>query len=314
MTWLNWRLHRNDAIAGVILFAGLIGTMWFGMRTIETDWDALTRAGCLHTNTSQSCQQMMTEFWQTQFNWDRQTGLLHAVPIAIGAMVAIPTLFEFERGTLRLAWTQGLARPQWLISRLGFVFGITVAVAIIWAVVAAEWRERVMRVEPESFGTQAFILSPVVLIAYCVFATALALSIGSIIRKAIPAIVLMGILFVGMQALMTTELRENLQTPVEETGNIGAFSDQANAGWQVDWAWLDAGGDRVPIDTVYMTCSTPNETAFQECVNDYGFQQWVAYQPAERFRQFQLIEAAIYLGLSAALVGLFSWRVLRRPA
>ncbi|MCC6943220.1 MAG: hypothetical protein IT335_01510 [Thermomicrobiales bacterium] len=317
MTWLTWRLHRNEVIAGLLLFVGFLAVVGYGVRGVQESWQAVVSGGCTGSQMPADCTRLLTEHHQLQFDWNRLSALLHAIPIVIAAIVALPTLFELERGTVRLAWTQSVTRRSWIIWRLAFALVVTLVVSAVWAVAAAEWREHIFGTRSESFSLQAYALSPVVLIAYGVFALALVLAIGGTIRKAIPAIVLMALLFAGAQFLMATEIRERFAAPVEEISTERERNNESAYGWQIDWSWIDGEGARLTWDEVYEICPIRQSTTEEQrlsCMDENEIRSHVDYHPTERFMRFQITEAVLYLAVSAALLGYFAWRLLRRPA
>jgi hypothetical protein len=72
----------------------------------------------------------------------------------------------------------------------------------------------------------------------------------------------------------------------------------------VGQAMLDPAGHDLHVGLGALHCSQPADCAHYRIATDY--------QPRDRFWTFQLIEAGIYVALSALLLGLTYWRVVRR--
>ena len=55
MSWLHWRLHRTEAAIGLLLFAGLIATMFYGMWSIDAARESALDAGCFGSGSDPLC-------------------------------------------------------------------------------------------------------------------------------------------------------------------------------------------------------------------------------------------------------------------
>ncbi len=318
MTWLTWRLHRTEAAIGILLFTGLILTMVFGMRSVDTAYDAARDGGCFGSSQSPLCGEKLDNYFNRASTWDTLTALLHGIPIAIAALVAIPTLHELERGTHRLAWTQSVSRRRWSLSRIGFALGIATLVAVIWAFWAERWREDVLRIDGTSFGLNAFPLFPAVLIGYILFAVALVLAAAVVVRRLVPALSLLAVGFAGMRIFTSLVLRERYRSPIEAT-SVDGFNARYDNSWFIDESWLNRAGERISWNQVDQTCflgtsGQHSDTAYQQCLTDNGLRYFRAFHPIDRFYQFQVIETALYLGLAAGLLAFAYWWLTRRSA
>ena len=322
MTWLTWRLHRAEAAIGVLLFVGLLATMYLAIQNVDAAYEAARQEGCFERGESILCSERLTDYYARASDWRNLTTLLHGVPLAAAALLAIPTLQELERGTHRLAWTQSISRRRWTLTRIGFVAGVAALVAAVWAVRAAGWRATILRHEEPHFGRNAFELWPAVLIGYGLFAVALALAAAVVVRRLIPVLALLIVGFIGTRVVTTFVLRERYRDPIEETvagaGDPGPYTTDERR-WVVDESWLTRTGERISWEEVNRLCASSAdaqnpETAYPQCLTDNGLQYYRAYHPTDRFDQFQAIETAIYLGLAAALLAFAYWWLTRRPA
>jgi len=327
MTWLTWRLHRTEAAIGIPLFVGLIVIMLLAIQSVDSAYDAARAGGCLSNGQdffSQDllCGEREAAYFNLSSRWSTLTTLLHGVPLAVAALLAIPTLQELERGTHRLAWTQSISRRRWSVSRLGFAAGIATLVAVVWAATANVWRSSISRGEEDTFAQNAFELSPAVLFGYALFAVALALAAAVVVRRLIPVLALLAVGFIGARILTTFVLRPRFRTPIEETvpanslnGPFTSFDDR----WVIDETWLSSTGERLSWEYVTRLCSPTTDAVdfdnyYQQCQVDNGLQFFRAYHPTDRVGQFQLIEMALYLGLAAGLFAFAFWWLTRRPA
>jgi hypothetical protein len=134
----------------------------------------------------------------------------------------------------------------------------------------------------------------VVLCGQSLFALALGVAAGAVLRRAVPAMVLTLVVFTCATALMATSVRPCFLPPLETNPNDVAFHDvtfqHAPAGaWLLDPPQISSGS------------AAPNTTPCGTTRSDY----W--YQPASRLWLFQGIETGIYLALAAPLFGLALW-------
>lgn len=322
MTWLTWRLHRTEAAIGAALFAALIAIMLLAIRTVDSAYDAARGAGTVDDELGLLFDEYSADYFNLLSRWSTLTTLLHGVPLALAALLAIPTLQELERGTHRLAWTQSISRRRWSLTRTGFVVGVAALVTAVWAVIAMIWRGSILRGDEGTFAQDAFELSPAVLFGYGLFAVALGLAAAVVVRRVVPTLAVLAVGFIGARIFTTFVLRERYRNPVEDTvpaaddvGQFTAFEDR----WIVDETWLTAAGERLSWERVYRLCLAgdvqPNgEDTYRQCLVDNGLQYYRAYQPTDRFAQFQLIETALYLGLAAGLLAFAYWWLTRRAA
>ncbi len=322
MTWLTWRLHRSEAALGLVLFSALIAIIFLATGAVDTANNAALDGNCFENGEDQLCGQLVNDYFTQISRWGNLSTLLHGVPLAAAALIIIPTLHEFERGTHRLAWTQSISRRRWALSRFGFAAAIGVAITVVWAFVAAHWRSSLMNGAGQNFGQDYFELSPIVLFGYGLFAIALGLAAAVLVRRLIPTLALLGVGFIGTRIFTTFELRERYRAPITEI--VPAASDAGPYTWYPDrWildeSWLTRSGARISWEDVNQLClpqsdAQNTEEFYRKCLIDNGLQYFRSYHPNDRFMQFQLIETAIYLGLAAALFAGTYWWLTRRPA
>lgn len=116
--------------------------------------------------------------------------LVPYLPLAIGVVWAAPTLArEFESGTAAWAWSMGIPRRRWLVTRItpmmvgAFVAGTALAAIVL--VTQASWSANMTtdRITPALLAA-----TPPATIAFCLFAVALGTAAASWTAKLVPAI------------------------------------------------------------------------------------------------------------------------------
>src|SRR3984957_19429138 len=114
--------------------------------------------------------------------------LVLVVPLLIGMFWGAPLVSrEFESGTFRLAWTQGVTRTRWLALKLALGALVSMAVAGLLGLMATWWSSRLDQVNAAPFDTLRFGVRDVVPIGYAVFAFVLGATAGLVFRRVLPA-------------------------------------------------------------------------------------------------------------------------------
>jgi hypothetical protein len=316
MLWVGWRQQRTEALivaTVVALLAALLIPTGIHMANVY-DHDGV--AACI-TSESESCDTVMMVFQDrfhgltSLFNW------LQLLPAMLGALLAAPLVLELEQRTYRLAWTQSVTRRRWLAIKLALLGGGAIAAAGLLTVLFSWWRGPLDELEGR-FSENAFSFEGVVPYAYMLFAAALALAAGVVVRRAAPAFAIALIGFLAARVVVTNSLRPHFMDPVVKLLSkppSGSLHD----------AWVLSGPSLVdrhgnpPSRALVDQCLGPGphvaghaQQVPVECLTKLGLVTRVEYHPESRFWTFQWIEAGLYVGVSAALVAFAAWWILKR--
>ena len=140
------------------------------------------------------------------------------VPALLGVFWGAPLVAnELETGTYRLAWTQSVTRKRWLVEKLGLVGLWSVAVAGLLSLIVTWWYSPLDRVNANQFSSATFGMRDIAPIGYAVFAFALGLTVGVLIRRTLPAMGSTLVAFVAVRLAVTYWVRPHLVTPVRIT-------------------------------------------------------------------------------------------------
>jgi hypothetical protein len=241
---------------------------------------------------------------------------LNLIPPLLAILVGAPLVArELEQGTQRLAWTQCVTRFTWLAVKLALVLGGALIVSALLTALLTWWRGPFDHLDGR-FGSNGFDFEGTVPLAYMLFALALAIVAGAIIRRSIPAMVATLAVFLAARLPIEFALRPNYQTPVTVTQSpLATTNPISRADWVINQGFVDAHGHAVSDYQAFATCATGPGTSKQDffhCVAAHGWLETTVYQPASRFWLFQGIETAIFVALAAILIGLAIWWVQRR--
>jgi hypothetical protein len=319
MSWLTWRQHRAEAAAlGALVVALGAVLLLLGLPMYELFPDGL--ASCAGPTIGAACPDAFTALRQEYGYTASLLTLLNGVPFVIGAFLGAPLLArELESGTWQLAWTQAVPRMRWLVVKLVALGGLVVVLGAAFAAMVA-WFHRPLDFIEGSFGSVAFDVVGLVPPAYALFAFAAGAAAGALLRRSLPALGAALAAFVVVRVFVANGLRPGYLTPVtlfealpDNTRGIQIGTDN-RGDWSLDQGIADRGGtqlDGAARDDVGRAAGDAGMD-LASYLREHGYQRWVSYQPAERFWTFQLIEAGMFVALSALLLAVVVWRVRRR--
>jgi hypothetical protein len=321
MNALVWRLHRNHAyFATAALGVLVVVFVVTGVLISRAYHDFLSSCSAL-----QNCQDPSQAFG----SFGIFSGLAYAtiaVPGLIGLFWGAPLLArEFEEGTHVLIWTQGITRRQWMNGKIGSILAASALWGGAMGALVTWWRTPMnaagvpgVRLQPGLFDMQG-----IVPIAYAVFAVALGIAVGSIIRRVLPAMAATLMIFVGLRIVIVEYVRRHFLAPVSTLLPVGGGPNSIprNAGaWILSRTYIGTNGrsvgSRFNLGDVPAACR-PGQGGgggLPACLGAHGWHVLFRYQPASRFWAFQGIEAGIFVALAAALIVIAYRMTLTRDA
>jgi hypothetical protein len=234
---------------------------------------------------------------------------------------------ELETGTNQFAWTQSITRRRWLAVRAGWlllaaaVLGGAVSALVTW------WSGPFNALQADAFQVNRFDVTDIVPAGYAIFAMALGICAGALLRRTLPALAVTLAGFVGLRAVIALWLRPRYMTPVTVYYKLTAPFAPAGSYLSVSQGVVGANGkplvsglsgygfNGAPIPAGCLRfMRSPDPLSVLPCLTAHGYRAYLAYQPASRFWAFQGIETGIYVVLAAALLGVTFWVLKRRDA
>jgi hypothetical protein len=263
--------------------------------------------------------------------------LMLVVPGLIGMFWGAPLVArDFETGSVRLAWTQGVTRTRWLAVKLGLGAFCAMTATGLLSVMVTWWSSDLDFVggnvifDPLGFGAR-----DIVPVGYAAFAFALGCAAGVLVRRTLPAMLTALVGFVAVRALVTDWVRPYLFSPLHKIMVIATSSPlgfgETPAGMTVTartqglmsnaWVYsvqIVTKAGHVPAQSAINRACPFNQATgefnMRTCTANVAarFHELVTYQPQSRFWGLQWYEMGIFLGLAVVLGGLcFVW--IRRP-
>ncbi|GAA1667486.1 transporter [Kribbella yunnanensis] len=282
--------------------------------------------------------------------------LLYAVPPVIGAFWGAPLIArELETGTHRLVWGQSISRSRWLATKVGIGGLGTVALTGALSLAVTWWSNPIdkainagqesnlylPRMFPVTFSGRGLVP-----IGYAVFAFALGVALGLVIRRTLVALAVTLAVVILVEVLAPTLIRPHLMAPTDQlivaTGdNVRGFmlsgpgpdpqvkqmevATGAVGAWKISDETVDKAGkaqstlpswtmDCAPVPPSSATSgATPNSGAARSAcfqrLADEGYRQHVRYFTADKFWALQWREFGLFLLLAFALTGFSFWRI-----
>jgi hypothetical protein len=201
MLWVTWRQHRGLLIGVLAAFlAAVLAMLAVGLR-VHHDYAAL--AAC-RPAASPACAQLMNYFNST--DWHEG----NAIHVAVQAAPVLLALFAGSAvlATYRYAWTQGIGRVRWTLTRLAILAAVVTVAALVMSI-ECTWffgpflkTENMTAVSPAVFGTRG-----VVFVAWTLTALCLGTFAGALLRRILPAILVTLTAYLALAALTWFYLR-----------------------------------------------------------------------------------------------------------
>jgi hypothetical protein len=338
VTYLVWRQYRIQWAIALALLAAFAAVELLNGLTVASAWHSL-QASCATAQTSPPGMCLQQSVVGVVGNDLRILSVM--VPAVLGILWGAPLVaHEMEAGTTGFAWTQGITRTRWLLSKVG----ILLLAAAIWAgAVSAlvtwwsgpENAQRADQFQPNYFDTQG--IAP---IGYAVFAMALGITAGVLLRRTIPAIAVTLGGFIGLRVWFSQSLRDHLMPAVTTVTSLTSTWSPPGisvilGNYVINGSGQQVSGARsaamigfpnaalspsvIPAacqhDVTATVIQTGNGTpALASCLSQAGFRTVVTYQPGSRYWAFQGIETGIFLALAAALLAVAFYAIRKRDA
>jgi hypothetical protein len=314
MAWVTWRQHRAQLFAGAGLLAALALAAIGTHVPIQAAYRRDALAGCLPPSAKSGCDIIVNHFASQFAGWVAAVRGLAVLPVFAGLFVGAPLLArELEHGTFRFAWTQGITRRRWLLSKTTLLAVGTILAAVALSALVQWWRAPFDTLEGR-MSPSGFDIEGVVVPAYALFALSLGVLAGLLLRRTVAAMGVTLVAFVATRLLVLELLRPHLLAPLHRT--VGAADSGRQVGdWVLSDTLVDAGGRAVTAAREDLAVLHANQAGIDPhtYLVALGWKRLISYQPGARFWTFQLIEAGLFATLAAALVITAVWLVRRMP-
>jgi hypothetical protein len=228
---------------------------------------------------------------------------------------------ELETGTFRLAWTQSVNRMRWLLVKMGLVGLAAMVVAGGLSLMSTWWLRRTL---PAMAATLAGFIAVRVIVAEWIrphfmspVTTALTLNQSGVgFESSSPGSPLMMVANAPNlpNALVSGASIANAAGQAPTSAILKATCPNLGQGPPGFQQSTSGGGGPFGGHTSVQRTSQQAQQVFNQCIDRMSakYHVLIAYQPASRFWTFQTIETALFVVLSALLVGGCAWWIRHR--
>ena len=314
MAWVTWRQHRPQLLGGLALLVALAAAALGTDLPIRAAYHRDALSGCLPPSARSGCDIIVKHFQGEFDSWAAAVRGLAVLPALAGLFVGAPLLArELEHGTHRFAWTQSITRRRWLLSKTSLLAAATLVAGALASVIVMWWRGPFDTLEGR-MGPSGFDIEGVVVPAYALFALALGVLAGLLLRRTVAAMTVTLLVFAATRLAVLEFLRPRFLTPLHRTV-VASDSGRHVGDWVLSDTLVDAGGRVVSTareDSAVLHAQNAGIDPHTYLVT-LGWKRAISYQPAGRFWTFQVIEAGIFVALAVAVVLTTLWFVRRNP-
>jgi hypothetical protein len=346
MTWLVWRQQRvQAAITAAVLTAFAVLVIVTGLR-MAAQWHSALAACAASSGCSRPGQTLVLGNSAVGFLIIMTLG----VPALLGLFLGAPLIArELETGTSQWAWTQSVTRKRWVTGKAGWpllaaaVWGGAVSALVTW------WSGPKNALYLDAFNPGRFDIMGIAPVGYSLFAMALGITAGVVVRRTLPAMAATLALYITVRMLIADLARTHFMTAVTRYFPLTAVSAPAGSNWQLGSGFVGAGGQPItipqtttgdvlgtvagplPVSVLPAPCralagggsshsavrgspTPPDMRGAASCAQAHHVRAYLTYQPGSRFWAFQGIETAIFVALAAALIAVAVAVISRRDA
>jgi hypothetical protein len=332
MIWLAWR--RNRLLLLVMLGVFIALAVW--MILVAHASDAITEHSCLQVSDTNAfrCTGPLYVVNRSSTSASDQAAVINVLllflPCLLGIVFGAPLVAnEAEHATNRLAWTQGRSRTAWLATSWVVVAALLLAATVAFSPIAQWWSGRVYPNIPESLFLPGSRIQPnffgitgAVLVAYTLFAFALGVAMGAVLRRTsvavVATIVVYGVVAVIMVVVVRPSLAPTAFLKSDTTDSVQYVTVPYPPPWVVTYEYRYIPGVKqrtttVSPDQIGTYCQGLGESPSLQarCLTKSGVEGGFVYLAPNRYWQIQWREALIYLGATIILFSFSVWTVRR---
>jgi hypothetical protein len=315
MAWVTWRQHRPQLLGGLALLVALAAAALGTDLPIRAAYHRDALSGCLPPSARSGCDIIVKHFQGEFDSWAAAVRGLAVLPALAGLFVGAPLLArELEHETHRFAWTQSITRGRWLLSKTALLAAATLVAGALASVIVMWWRSPFDTLEGR-MAPSGFDIEGLVVPAYALFALALGILAGLLLRRTVAAMTVTLVAFAATRLLILEFLRPHFLAPLHRTV-VASDSGRAVGDWVLSDTLVDAGSRQISTGREDLAVLHAQQAGIDPhtYLVTLGWKRVISYQPAGRFWTFQLIEAGIFVALAAVVIAATVWFVRRNPA
>src|SRR5262249_48331749 len=196
------------------------------------------------------------------------------------------------------------SRLRWTATKVGALAAVTLLGAGLTTWLMSWWSRPFVTASDNRFSLGVFGLRGIVPVGYALFALALGVTAGAVIRRTVPAMAVTVAVYATVRAVVEIWLRPHFARP--RTLSYPFFGQSPRSGlgdWVLSTKTVDASGhvlanrESLNLDSLAQKCpgllpakhALPPPDAVQNCIQRLGLHVQATYQPGARYWQFPAI-------------------------
>ncbi|MFD4236089.1 ABC transporter permease [Streptomyces sp. NPDC058542] len=241
------------------------------------------------------------------------SSVLGGLPLILAVFIGAPLIAgDQENGTAQVVTTQSATRRQWLIAKLGLAYALALVSGVVLSALFTWWWKPYRSVFLSDWiDGVIFDNTGPVLPAFLLFFTAAGITIGTLIRRVLPAMVVTFLFTAITTMFVWDEVRVRLgDTQIFTYPMDTELPARYAEAYEVD-RWVGSADG-----TLYGwgTCAEATEKAQNACIKEHGIvNDVIEYLDYSQMASMQWTAAGILLAGTALLTAFTLWRVTRRP-
>jgi hypothetical protein len=241
--WVTWRQHRSQllTIAAVLAVSALV--LWITGTGIASTFRTTGLSACL-ASPGRDCSALQDALTSRYAHLQNLIPLFLILPGMVGVFLGAPLVArELEQGTHRLAWTQSITRGRWIGVKLAVLGGATVVGSALFTLILTWWSRPLVAASGSALTPGPFDLRGIVPVAYALFALALGLFFGVVLKRTVAAMASTIGGYVAVRTAVVVWLRPHFAAPATlsyaglGSGPAGGYGD-----WVLSTKTVDAAG------------------------------------------------------------------------
>jgi hypothetical protein len=319
MIWVGWRQQRLETLIAVAMLAVLaavaipVGVHMASIYTHEGLGACTGNAQPGPCNVSVASFLIRFTGLNLLFMWST------LVPALAALLLAAPFVLDLDNGTYRLYWTQSITRRRWIATKLGLSVAGSVAVAGC-LIALAMWLRAPLDHLDGRMSSNVYDAEGVAPVAYALFVLGVAVAIGAVWRRTVPALLVAFVVYVVGRVFMDSWLRQRLLSPVKTTWLANGSGPNLNQALVINQFVSDKNGHELTgaagrcVSGGSGGLFTHTHVCVQPQAPGTHVYTTALYQPASRFWELQGVEFGIVAGIGLLLVLAAAWWTDRRLA
>jgi len=332
MTWHTWRQHRNQAYFGAAALVAFTVLLLITGLQMASQYHSVLAACSAATSNCGSLADLTLGSPPVIF----LVILTLVVPALLGVFWGAPLVArELETGTSQFAWMQSVTRRHWLAVKTGWILLAAAAWAGAVSALVTWWSSPENALKHQNFRPGQFDVQGIVPVGYALFAVALGIMAGTLVRRTLPALAITLGAFAALRVLIAYFVRPHYLAPITTITSLTSHAGPAGSYWSLALGNVDPNGQMLASNglsnylgyghesiTIPSVCrevfggQQPGRAAekLASCLSAHGYRGFITYQPASRYWPFQGIETGIFVILAAALIAVTAIVLKRRDA